>query len=416
MQSNLRLLAVGVAIRMFGNALFFPFLALFLHGVLNVGYLELGVIIFGVGLAQLPFSILGGLATDRVGRRPLILIGLASEAVATLGLAYAFALHSLPGAIAAAIVGGGIATAAGPAFSAYIADFAHGPERTRGFTWYRIGFNAGYSAGVTAGGLLIPVLNFPLAVAVGAGVIGAGAFLLFLRLDPSPFDRALPARRSSSSQVEQPSPDGRSGGLAQSLRTLARDRVALLVALAFALVAFVVGQWAIIFPLFVRNVLGVPLNLLGVGLALNGLVVVFGQSFTTEHVLGRRHTTLGIVGTLLYVVSFLGLGVAGLFGFFPVVIFFLAVLVLTFGENLVTIPQTTLPSNLAPSGEVGSYNGAFQTIASAGFLIAVVVGGAVLAFTANPVLIWVILVAPALPAVLLLRLAARRMRPEVDRA
>jgi MFS family permease len=415
-QSNLRLLAFGVAIRMFGNALYFPFLALFLHGVLNVGYLELGLIVFGVGLVQLPFSIVGGLATDRIGRRPLILIGLASEALATLGLAYAFALRSLPGAIAAAMVGGGIATAAGPAFSAYIADFAHGPERTRGFTWYRIGFNAGYSAGVTAGGLLISALNFPLAVAIGAGVIGSGALVLFFRLDPSPFDRTLRAGRSPSPTAQTPPRSPSSGGIARSLRTIGRDRVALLVALAFALVAFVIGQWSIIFPLFVRNVLGVPLNLLGAGLALNGLVVVFGQSFTTERVIGRRHTTIGIVGTMLYVAAFLGLGVAGLFDFIPVVVFFVAVFVLTFGENLVTIPQTTLPSNLAPPEEVGAYNGAFQTIGSAGFLIAVVVGGAVLAFTANPLLIWLILIAPALPAVVLLRLAARRMRPEVDRA
>ena len=416
MQANLRLLAVGVAIRMFGNALFFPFLALFLHGVLNVGYLELGVIVFGVGVVQLPFGIIGGLATDRLGRRPLIVLGLASEGLATLGLAYAFALHSLPGAIAAAIVGGGIATAAGPAFSAYIADFAEGAERTRGFTWYRIGFNAGYSAGVTAGGLLISLLDFPRAVAIGAGVIGTGAFVLFLLLDPSPFDRSLRARRASGPPVEPGKKRTGSGGIGQSLRTLARDRAALLVAVAFALMAFLVGQWAFIFPLFVRNVLGVPLSLLGIGLALNGLVVVFGQSFTTERVIGRRHTTIGIVGTLLYVAAYLGLGVAGLFGFFPVLVFFVAVFVLTVGENLVTIPQTTLPSNLAPPEEVGAYNGAFQTIGGAGFLIAVVVGGAVLAFTANPVLIWLILVAPALPAVILLRLAARRMRPEVDRA
>lgn len=416
MNRNLRLLGFGVAIRMLGNALYSPFLALFLVNVLHIAYLEVGVIIAGIGVIQLPFNFLGGLLTDRLGRRRLLLIGLFAEAAATAGLAYAFAILSLELAIVTALAGGIVTTTAGPAASAYIADFAERSERTRGFTFYRIGFNAGYSAGVTLGGLLIASIGFAGAVAVATVVIASGATLMALTLAPSPRDLALGHPLPTAAASALPSPEAPPVSMATSFKLLARDRVALELLVAFAFASMVVGQWAVTFPLYVHNVLGVSYSLLGVGLALNGLVVVFGQTFTTESVIGRRHTTIATFGLLLYVVAFLGLGAAGLFGLIPTVAFFVAVVVLTFGENLVTIPSATLPSNLAPKTEVGVYNGAFAMVGGGGYLVAVVVGGAVLSATANPLLIWVLLLVPALPALLLFRHAAGRLSPAQDTA
>ena len=414
MNRNLRLLGVGVAIRMLGNALYNPFLALFLVNVLRLGYLEVGIIIAGVGVALLPFNWLGGVATDRLGRRRLIILGLIGEVAATAGLAYAFALHSLFGAILAAGLGGAVTTTAGPAFSAYIADFAEGPERTRGFTWFRIGFNAGYSAGVTVGGLLISSIGFAGAVGVAAVIIAAGTAFLGATLEPSPRDLEL---RQTGAGVRRPTASPAPGrSLRESFAILARDRVALEVLLAFGLAVLVVGQWAVTFPLYVHNVLGISYSLLGIGLALNGLVVVFGQTFTTESVIGRRHTTIAMAGMGLYVLAFLALGTAGVLGFVPTFAFFAGVVVLTFGENLITIPQATLPSNLAPREEMGSYNGAFAMVGGAGFIVSVLLGGVVLATTTNPLLIWVYLVVPVVPAVILLRDAARRLPLSIDRA
>ncbi len=414
MDRNIRLLGVGVGIRMLGNAIYGPFLALFLVNVLHLTYIDVGVVIVAIGLVQLPFSFVGGLLADRWGRRNMILVGLVAEAVTTALLAYTFSIESLPGAIVVALVGGIITSTAGPATSAYIADFAEGADRTRGFTFYRIGFNAGYSAGVTLGGVLISFIGFAGAVATAAAVVGAGALLLFAALDPSPADAARRAGRSVPNSATPAGAPERSMG--ESLRIVAKDRVAMELLVAFLLGGVVVGQWGITFPLYVHNVLGVWYSLLGIGLALNGLVVVFGQQATTERVLGRRHTSIAIGGILLYAVAFLGLGLAGLVAFVPTVVFFAAVVVITFGENLVTIPAATLPSNLAPAGEVGSYNGLFSAAAGAGGLASILAGGLVLSFTSNPLLIWLILVVPAVPSVLLFRHAATRLPRKVDTA
>ena len=412
---NIQLLAFGVGIRMLGNALYGPFIALYLHNVLALGYVEIGLIIVFIGSIQIPFGVLGGLVSDRFSRKNLMLLGLACEALATGLLAYAFSIESLALAITAAIVGGSISSIAGPAFAAYIADFGEGSDRTRGFTLYRIGFNAGYAAGVALGGLFISVIGFAGGVAIAAIIIAGATAVLYFMLEPSPRDRARAAAEPSG-PLGAPQPAGRSRSFGESLRILAKDRVALEVAVAFALAAFVAAQWAIIFPLYVHNVLGVSYALLGAGLSLNGLVVVFGQSATTESMIGRRHTSIGILGLALYGIAFVGLGAAGLWNVFPVVVFFVAVVVLTLGENLVAIPNSTLPSNLAPREEVGSYNGAIGAFMAVGGILATLAGGVVLALVSNPLEIWVVLIAPAVPAIILLRHAGGRIPAAMNRA
>jgi len=413
---NIRLLTLGVAVRMLGNALYGPFIALFLHNVLGIGYVELGLIIVFIGSIQIPFGLLGGLVSDRMSRKDLMMLGLVSEVLATGLLAYAFSIDSLPLAIVAAIAGGSISALAGSAFSAYIADFAEGSERTRGFTLYRIGFNAGYAAGVALGGLLIVVIGFAGGVAVAAVFIAGATAVLYVLLEPSPRDRNRSKIPKAPSREPGTAPTAPPRSFGESLRVLARDRIALEVAVAFALATFVAAQWAIIYPLYVHNVLGISYSLLGEGLALNGLVVVFGQSATTESVIGWRHTSIAVLGLTLYAVAFVGLGAAGLWNTLPVVVFFVSVIVLTLGENLVTIPQSTLPSNLAPKEEIGSYNGAFGAFGAVGGILATLAGGVVLALVTNPLLIWVILIAPAVPAIVLLRHAGARIQGPTNRA
>ena len=95
---------------------------------------------------------------------------------------------------------------------------------------------------------------------------------------------------------------------------------------------------------------------------------------------------------------------------------FASVFVLSLGENLESIPQTTLPSNLAPPREIGSYNGAYGAQSGIGFYAAILLGTVALAVIANPLLLWGLLVAPAIPAVWLFAWVARRINPTANRA
>lgn len=412
MNRNIRWLGSGAGVRALGMSLIAPFLALYFRNVLGLPYFEIGAIIVVVAIAPLIVSPFSGLLTDRFGRRPLIRIALALEASAMLLTAASLAVGLLPAVVASFAAVGTMGALAGPAISAYVADFASGSDRTMGFTWVRVGWNAGFTIGVFLGGGLIGLIGF-VNVALAAGVVLAcGAVFIGLGLDPSPYDLDRARGRSPGNVPRTPVP----GTIKQSLQILAHDRTFLILCIAGALATLTASQWSTTFPLFVNTILGIPYLLLGIGLAINGLIVVFGQTITTQLSLGQRHTTLLMLGTVLYAVAFLMLGAFGLVGVAVVGAFFASVVILTVGENLMSIPTTTLPSNLAPTSEVGSYNGAFNALTGIGSVLASLFGGFVLSLTGNVFLIWVILVIPAIPAVLLTRWVGDRLPPGANRA
>lgn len=414
MNRNVRWLGFGGVVRATGVSLVLPFLVLYLRNILHIGYAEIGLLVALTGVLPLLLVPFAGFLTDRMGRRRVFLVALGAEAASYLGLADALQARSLVGVLLLVTTIQVVGTLAGPAISAYIADFAVGSDRTMGFTWVRIGWNVGFTLGVFSGGVLIGFVGF-VEVALLAGIVLlASTTLLALVLDPSPYDLA----RASGRAVPVPAEVvRRPGSVRQSLRILARDRPFLAMCGAISLAMLTIGQWATIFPLYVNTVLGIPYAILGAGLALNGLVVVFGQAPMTQASLGHRHTSLFLLGLSGYAAGFLLFGLVGQYSFFLVPSFFGVVLILTIGENLSSIPATTLPSNLAPPTEIGSYNGAFFALSGLGSLLAPVLGGVVIAATASPLAVWGLLVAPSVPAGVILALyVTPRLRAEANRA
>jgi MFS family permease len=409
---NVRWLGFGAAVRAGGMTLVAPYFFLYLRNVLDVGYAEIGVLVALTGVIPLLLVPFAGLVTDRIGRRRVFLACLLVEALAVLLVAVGMRERWLFGILAFVTLVQTVGTIAGPALSAYVADFAEGSERTLGFTWVRIGWNVGFTFGVLAGGSLIGLIGFPDVGFLAGGVLLVSTAFIAIVLEPSPYDLARGATRRLPRDARPPSASVR-----ESARVLARDRVFLGLCAAVALSELTIGQWGVTFPLYVNAVLGVPYAWIGAGLALNGVLVVVAQAPITRAGIGHRHTSLFVLGTALYAAGFLLMGGFALFPFAVLAGFFLAVFVLTTGENLTSIPFTTLPSNLAPPTEIGAYNGAFFAIVGIGQLLAPTLGGVVLALTANPLLTWGILVVPSVPAMVLLgAYVAPRLSPRANRA
>ncbi len=414
MESNVRWLALGAVIRAAGMSLVAPFLFLYLRNVLALGYFDIGLLVAVTGVVPLALAPFAGLLTDRVGRRRVILVSLLAEAGALLLVAVAMEARWLLGILVLVTLVQTVGTVAGPAISAYVADFVSGSDRTTGYTWVRIGWNVGFTLGVLVGGALIGFLGFIDVALFAGGVLFAGTTFLTVALDPSPYDRA---RRSGRAPAAPPAVPARPGSIRASARRLARDRPFLALCGAVGLASLTLGQWSVTFPLYVNSVLGVPYAVLGIGLSLNGLIVVFGQSVTTRASLGHRHTSLLIVGSALYGGSFLLLGASDLLAGAVIPLFFAVVVVLTVGENLDSIPMTTLPSNLAPASDIGAYNGTFQAIVGVGQVLAPTLGGLVLATGAAPFVVWTALCAPMAPALVIVALYVQpRLDPGANRA
>ena len=413
MNRNIRWLVVGAALRACGLSLITPYFVLFVRNVLGIGYLEIGGLVVLVALPQLVVSSVGGLIADRIGRRILFLSSMVAEAVLILVVALAMHDRNLP-FLLAAVSGAGIAgSLAGPAISAYTADFTTGSDRTRAFTWERVSWNVGFTLGVFVGGALVGTVGFVLSGTFGGTVLLGTTSLLVTQIDASPYDLA---RRPVPQPTTPPGSSVAPGSVRATLQSLARDRAFLVFSLGMGLAVLTAGQWGVTFPLFVNNVLGIPYVLLGVGLALNGLVVVFFQPPVTAWAIGRRHTSLAVIGLALYVAAFLFLAAFGELRIALLTAFFVSVFVLTIGENFQSIAGMTLPSNLAPPSEIGAYNGAYQTITGIGFTLAPFLGSLVLALTLNPLAIWSLLVLPAIPATALLLWVAPRIPERANRA
>ncbi|MDQ2688350.1 MAG: MFS transporter [Armatimonadota bacterium] len=101
-------------------------------------------------LMQLLFAPLWGRLSDRVGRRPLLLVGIAGYGLAQLLFGLATSLWLLYGA---RILGGILASATIPAATAYVADATDDKERGRGMAWLGTAVSLGAVAGPALGGL-----------------------------------------------------------------------------------------------------------------------------------------------------------------------------------------------------------------------------------------------------------------------
>ncbi len=404
---NIRLLGYVAIVRATGVSLILPFVALYLRNVVHLGFGEIGLLIAVLGIAPLLLVPFGGLFADRLGRRRLFLLSLFVEALSVAGTGAAMLFRSVPGVIGGALLVSLSGSLGGPALSAYVADLASGSSRTEGFTFLRIGWNVGFTIGVFSGGVLIGALGFSRVGLAAGAVLFVSTAILAALLEVSPYDRARErgSSETASGPVRRPS-------FGWSLRLLAGDRAFLGLCALVGVAELSVGQWSSTFPLYVNSVLHIPYAILGAGLALNGLLVVIAQSPTTRAAIGRRHTTLVEIGVLLYVVGFLLFGLVAPLPQVVVAGFFVAVFVLTMGENVLSIPTSTLPSNLAPPTEIGAYNGTFFALMGVGQILAPALGGAVLSLGLAPSITWALLMVPAVPAVVASRLWLARKVPE----
>lgn len=102
-------------------------------------------------LGQLFFAPLWGWWSDRIGRRPLLLTGIAGYVMAQALFGLASSLWLL---YAARILGGILSSATLPISAAYVADLTPEQDRSRGMAWLGTATSLGFVVGPALGGLL----------------------------------------------------------------------------------------------------------------------------------------------------------------------------------------------------------------------------------------------------------------------
>lgn len=332
-----------------------------------------GLLVGSYALMQMIFNPILGRRSDRVGRRPILLISVAGSVVSHVLLGVADLAHSLPLLFAARILdgvtGANIATA-----QAYIADVTSAENRARGMGLFGAAFGAGFVLGPAIGALLVTiggVVSGPERgtcwPAFGAAATSAIALVLIWRHLPEPLRTAGADRRA---------------GAHSSLLALFRARhlgatLRHLLTIVFCVTfAFVLMESTLVYLLRQRFDLG-PGGI-GLGFACIGVIMIIVQgglvSRLSRRFGERRLVTTGplVTGTgfaLLAAISFPASTTAAWW------ILILGCIVTTVGHGFTGPNLNALTSKYAGVGAQGGTFGLSQAVASLARAISPPIGG-----------------------------------------
>ncbi|MFD5450795.1 MDR family MFS transporter [Streptomyces sp. NPDC127100] len=307
------------------------------------------------GLGGVVSSLAAGVMTDRLGRRPTLLVAQLSTAasVALLGFVRD------PAAIAAvAFLVGMASNASRPAVQAMMADIVRPEDRIRAFSLNYWAINLGFAVSSMAAGF-IAEFSYLAGFLIEAGMTLVCAVLVFVKL---PESRPEKTAVHDASAPEPP----------VSLMTVLRDgRYMSVVGLSF-LVALIFQQGYLGLPVAMGEAGFTPADF-GLAIAVNGLLIVVLQLPVTRFIEHRDPRRLLVVSSLL---AGYGFGLTAFAG--SVGVFALTVCVWTLAEIVNAPTQTGLVVRLSPVHGRGRYQGMYTMSWAVASLVAPLMSGFVI--------------------------------------
>ena len=315
------------------------------------------------GLGGVVSSLGGGVLTDRLGRRPTLLISQVSSAVSVAVLA--FVTH--PAAIAVvAAVAGMTSNASRPAVQAMIADVVRPEDRIRAFSLNYWAINLGFAVSSVAAGFIAKA-SFSAGFLVEAVMTLLCALVVFAKVPES-----RPAPVPSFTSGPESGPGGAAPAPAYTLGTVLKDgRFMSVVGLSLAL-ALIFQQSAVGLPVAMARAGFTPADY-GSALAVNGLLIVVAQIPLSRFIEHRDPRRLLIVSALLVGCGFGLTAFAGSLG-----LFVLTICVWTVGEMINAPTQTGLVVRFSPAHARGRYQGVYNLSWSAAALAGPLMSGLVI--------------------------------------
>ena len=152
MNRSLFVIITVVALDAIGIGLIFPILPSLLEELTGSGQVSTvyGLILAAYAAMQFIFSPILGLLSDRIGRRPVMIVSLAGAAIDYLIMAFTPTL----GVLVIGRIVAGITSASMSVAGAYIADISEEKDRAQRFSWMSAAFGVGFIIGPVLGGLL----------------------------------------------------------------------------------------------------------------------------------------------------------------------------------------------------------------------------------------------------------------------
>ncbi|MGW1953722.1 MDR family MFS transporter [Streptomyces sp. NPDC001920] len=305
------------------------------------------------GLGGVVSSVGGGVMTDRLGRRPTLLLAQVATAVSVAVLGF---MHHPVAIAAVAFVVGAASNASRPAVQAMMADIVRPEDQVRAFSLNYWAINLGFAVSSMAAGFIAEA-SYLAGFLIEAGMTMVCAVVVFVKVPESRPERTA-VQKAAEAEV--------------GLGTVLRDgRFMGVVGLSF-LVALVFQQGAVGLPVAMGQAGFSPADY-GVAIAVNGVLIVALQIPLTRFIERRDTGRILVVSSLLAGYGFALTAFAGSVGTVA-----LTVCVWTLGEMLNAPTQTGLVVRLSPAQGRGRYQGMYTLSWSVAALVAPLMSGFVI--------------------------------------
>jgi len=270
-RSPLIIVFVTVFIDLLGFGIIIPLLPFYAE-TFGATAFTVGLLATSFSLMQFIFAPIWGRLSDRVGRRPIILLGLLGSCLSYL----AFGMASTLTALFAARIFAGIAGANIPTAQAVVADLTTPENRAKGMGMVGAAFGLGFIFGPAIGGFLSRYgYSVPAFFASGVSLANFAAAWFLLPETLKPEHRAIE----------------RVGRIDALRSALARPHLPLLLVIGFLVVA-AFSAFESTFALFAERSYGFNASSIGYVFAFVGIVLVIVQGFLVGKVvkkIGEHH-------------------------------------------------------------------------------------------------------------------------------
>jgi multidrug resistance protein len=347
--SPLVIIFVTVFIDLLGFGIIIPLLPFYAESF-GASAFTIGLLATSFSLMQFLFSPIWGRWSDRIGRKPIILVGLMGSCLSYLGLALASSLAFL---FLARIVGG-IAGANIPTAQAYIADVTTPENRAKGMGMVGAAFGLGFIFGPAIGGILTrfgPQTPMWFASALCLANFIAAWFLL---------PESRPADATS-----------RNLGRMEAFHKAAKNPTLLILLSLFFLVTLAFSGFESTFAIFSGAKFGFTASTIGFVFAFIGVVLALVQGVLVARVvkiIGERR----LIPLAIFAIA-LGIGLIPLAWSVPALLGALGVMALGMGFNNPSL--TSMVSRLSDPDDQGGILGLASSLSSLGRVVGPVLGG-----------------------------------------
>ena len=342
-------LFIGTFINRLG-AFVLPFLTLYLTGQRGITPSRAALVVSMFGAGSFAAQLTGGELTDRLGRRPVMLISFLAAPLAMLTLGFA---RGLPLIAAATLVLGFLTDLYRPAVSAAVADLVPSADRTRAYGYIYWAINLGFAIAPILAGFLASRNYIYLFIGDALTTFVFGLIVLFAISETRPAEAVESGQASFLKRAAQ----------------LNRAPILLLFAFLALFFGVIYMQGFVALPLDMQAH-GLDSKQYGTAIAVNGFLIVL-IGIPVANLAGKwpRLPAIAVAAFLM------GLGF-GLNAFADSFAFFAgAIAVWTFGEIIGSAVAPAIVADLSPIAQRGLFQGVFGAAWGLSFFVGPLLGG-----------------------------------------